>query len=190
MPSSIGDKPAEFDLTLAPILSDDIDQELWILQQEGKNPKRSLIRKRLESKVVEGIFSDLPGNISVRLPWVDYRPISLESIELLIEWSLYQVKEVQQVIWRFLENPEDQLQSTLESLKELGIIEDLPKPKPQVTIKDLILKSLPATFDELVQLVVMVSPNTRRPEATIRQFIRRHQRLGTIKVKHGKIYHG
>ena len=77
----------------------------------------------------------------------------------------------------------------MEQLKELGVIQEIPRPRPQVTIKALILKSLPATFDELVQLVLMVSPNTRRPEATIRQFIRRHQRSGTIHLSEGKIYH-
>jgi hypothetical protein len=190
MPFSQGEHHTGFDITLAATLTEDVNQEIWLLQQSGKNPRRDLVRKRLESRLVEGIFSDIPDGIDVQLPWLDYRPISLESIEFLVEWSLSQVKEVQQIIWNFLEDPEDQLQPTLELLMELGIIEEIPQPKPQVTIKDLILKSLPATFDDLVQLVLMVSPNTRRPEATIRQFIRRHQRSGAIKLKEGKIHHG
>ena len=88
MPLSKGEHLTGFDITLAPILSDDIDQESWLLRQMGKNPRRDLVRKRLESRVVEGLFSEIPNGVNVQLPWIDYRPISLESIELLVEWSL------------------------------------------------------------------------------------------------------
>ena len=188
MPVVTGDHPL-FDLTLPPVFPDDVDQEIWILRNQGKNPRRDLVRKRLESRVVEGLFSDIPSGISLELPWIDYRPVSLESIEVLVEWSLSQVKEVQQVIWNFLEDPDDQLEKTLQQLQELGIVLQAPRSKPQVTIKALILKALPATFDELVELVLMVSPNTRRPEATVRQFIRRHQKSGLVKVVNEVVYY-
>lgn len=161
-------------------LKDDVDQEMAILELLGVKGNRSLVRKRLRIQLGRVLTYDDAPLESRPVQWADYNRIDPEATARLVAWALDQIESVQQIIWDFLHDPSEKLEDTLLRLQELGYAE-VQDNRPQVmTLKEMMMKALPATLDDLIELVQIASPETRRPAATVRQFIRRH--IGTAEV--------
>jgi hypothetical protein len=114
-----------------------------------------------------------------------------ETIERLVSWALEQITPVQQVIWAFLEEPEERLIETLSELEKRGVIEGSRtrgrRPSPLVA---KLRGALPATAEELYALAESLH-RASRPKAAVRQFLRRSLKEGTIREveQDGRIYY-
>lgn len=170
-------------MQLPPHLShDDILQEMEILKLQGiTNPSKRIVYLKLTSG--KGAFSmaELPDTAAS--PWVIHSVTPPEVVEELIEWTFEQTQSVQDLIWDFLDNPEETYDDTVKTLQDLGFIKRIQQPKSSgSSISHIILNALPATKEELIELVQAVSPETERPAATVRQNIRRLTKTGKIKI--------
>lgn len=116
-----------------------------------------------------------------------------EAQEELIEWALDQSTDVQECICQFLEDPESNIDSTIQKLAELEVISSIPaiQTKPlnkmqPASYADILRDRLPATIDELIRELSYYP--IKRPAATVRQFLRRNakqieDRQGLICIK-------
>ena len=153
-------------LQLPTVDAGDIEQEAALLRLQGITPSKLILRKRLQP--TELTFS---GDLIDASPLNFARVIpSQETLESIIDWARPQAAPVQDLIWQFLEDPEANLESTLKKLKLTPA-----KASSSTPLATILMNALPATKEDLSQLVAQVSPTTKRPEATVRQFIRRHQ---------------
>jgi hypothetical protein len=165
------------------VLREDLDQEIELLKLEGvKNPKRSLIYKRMLHK--EQIFDEIPEGVIVQT-LIDPTPESdPEVIERLVEFALDQEIELQTVILDFLDNPSEQsLQETLQKMSLLGFelfeLPEIPKPKTLTQIISETLSKGALTLDELYGLARSLHPS-KRPEAAVRTVLRKLLAQGVI----------
>lgn len=182
-------KQMEGDLFLPYVDPDDITQEAELLRLQGKIPSRKLIQLRLAQDHILS-FSRL-GFIEedVNLPWGSTR-INVQAIEDLTVWALTQATDVQKAIWTFLEspNPEEALVETLTTLQDLNIQLHLPKEKPtKSSLAEVMMRSLPATKEELITIATDLI-TTKRPDSTVRQFLRRKIKQGHILEIEGTYY--
>lgn len=95
----------------------------------------------------------------------------------LADWVVEQNQRVQEVVWNYLEGEED-------ALETLGLL--LGKRtrtviKREEPLSHMIARSLPASHEELKAMAVQYHPS-KRPEAALRQFLRR-------AIKEGKIHY-
>lgn len=171
-----------FQLSPPSIPDEDLDQEKELLHLEGKEMiSRQVLKKKWMSRNPEPSFHTLSESTSFENPFVP--SVSYEAISKLLDWSMTQPEKIRELIWEFLDDPEKHLETTLQLLKEMGVVK---RKRPRIThhanIKELILRNLPSTKDQLIDLVSQASPNTKRPAATVRQFIRRHQSRGQLHI--------
>ena len=152
-------------LQLPQVDREDVEQEAALLRLQGITPNKAILAKRLQPH--ELTFS---GDLEEALPLISPRIIpSTDTIEAIVDWALTQSSSVQSTIWDFFQDPEDRIDATLKALhlQETYINKKIPMTK-------LLLQALPCTKEALVEVVVQASPNTKRPEASVRQFLRRY----------------
>jgi len=148
----------------------DIEQEAQLLILEGKVPNRRLIRARLQPRELCYTAHEVYEQSEAFTPQVTFE--AEEVIEKLVNWAIHQTEIIQEQIYSFLEEPEDLLEETLALLQDEHIISETTAPsRPTGSATQLILRSLPASFDQLVHIVTEVS-SPRRPQATVRQAMR------------------
>ncbi len=168
---------------LPPYLSrEDIDQEMELLKLTGvARPSRFIVTQRLVSRKSTLPLADMPDTATS--PWACHHTTPPETVEELIDWTLTKASDVQDLIWDFLEDPELEFDRTFKTLETLGYITSIKHPKPAGTsISQIILNALPATKEELIELVQAISPETDRPAATVRQNLRRLTKSNKIRV--------
>lgn len=163
---------------------EDLKQEAELLRLQGITPRMSLLRKRMLHQ--EETFDEVPfGSSSL---WEE--PGYDQSVtEKLVTWALSQSLDIADRILLFLEQPEEQeLPSLFRFLRKAGVTLHESKPTTQSSSQILLsaLKVRPHDPDELVQIVRSLNPS-KRPEALVRQFLRRYQKSGIIKVE-DKVY--
>lgn len=180
-----------FNLDLPPVSSDDLEQEAALLRLQGvQNPSKRLIHKRLSR--AEGIFSEIPLGSA---PLWSEEPVPDRNVtEALVDWALQQSDEISDIVFNFLDHPEDQdLDEVIASLKTLGVEIYSFKRKKQSTPRSLTqiiiaeLKKHPQTTQALYELARNIQP-TRRPEAAVRQILRRLDKSGEVTVS-GDLVH-
>ena len=169
------DSPAEvFELTTYYPSQQEVEAEKAFLQflEPDKVFSKKVIYQKLRLTNQIPTYNELPDFIAHSYPWAQ-EIVNFEAQKTLIDWALSQIKPVQEVIFRFMSDPDGELESTIKALLELNIKLALNKSakKPQ-SIKEIVLSNLPAHFDELTDLIRLLSPTTRRPAATLRQIIR------------------
>ena len=179
------DQSEDFILLTPRVEEDDVRQEAELLRLEGKEPSKKIIRRRLLSRnrvlSFYRLFSPAPP------PWARSPAVNTETLYQLVTWAMEQTRPIQEVIWTFLETPDDLLTTTVEELQRLGVIQPPESSSSKrgghsSSLAQLILRSLPATLEDLTKLVQTESPETRRPAATVRQVVRRYQRKGEIRT--------
>lgn len=166
--------------------NDDVDQLARIHEWEtGKKPSRKIIRQKLIIQNREMTFGVMDEGLEMQ-PFGG-TIINLEAIDELIEWSYEQSEEVQLLIFSFLDGETTYLHTykQLLQLKLLNIKTQVKQKK--MTVAQIITRALPETKDGLIQLVQQVSPNTKRPAATVRQWLRRNTRTNKV-VLEGEYY--
>jgi hypothetical protein len=164
---------------------EDVKQEAALLRLQGKNPKLSLLRKRMDHQ--EGTFDEVPFGASSL--WED--PGYDQSVtDRLVEWALSQSLDIADRIFEFLEAPSDEdLPPLFKYLVRSGITLYQPKSSTQSSAQILLsaLRVRPHDPDELVQIIRSLYPS-KRPEALVRQFLRRYQKSGILRVVEDKVY--
>ena len=161
---------------------DDVKQEQALRQLEGKgNASLSIIRRQFSSKSRELGFSDLATEGLAESPW-QQETFSPQAIADLTLWAFSQSETIQDIILAFLSDPsEARLGDTLIMLEDRGLLtEPATEPIKKLTLTEILYNALPATKDDLISLVQATSPGTRRPAATVRQFLRRQAHALTV----------
>lgn len=159
---------------------DDIRQEAALLQWQGITPSLSIIRKRLEGQDRYLLASGFSDN-AVTVEAVALKPPPPpEVVESLVDWALAQSDEVQSRFFSFLGNPEGELEDTLRFLEEKELLRSTSVPVVKaVPMAQIMLSSLPATKEELYD-VIRTATDNERPESTVRQWLRRGLRNGLL----------
>lgn len=185
----------------------DIAQEMALLVLLGKVPSKALIRRRLQGQARELLVGTLRDSDSAdllegKISGLLFCPPSpnLGAIEDLVLWALGRDSKVQDLVFSTLSgslSPE----KALEGLKSLGALAPAQPGAPATrspcfssagsgTLTALILRSLPATKESLYSLAIR-EHTAKRPEAAVRQILRRLSRNGTLIVTHtpeGEVY--
>lgn len=164
---------------------DDVNQEAALLRLQGKNPRLSLLRKRMSHE--EDTFDEVPfGSAPL---WED--PGYDQSVtDQLVEWALSQSLDIADRIFEFLEQPSDEdLPPLFKYLVRSGITLHQPKSSAQSSAQILLsaLRVRPHDPGELAQIIRSLYPS-KRPEALVRQFLRRYQKSGILRVEEDKVY--
>lgn len=179
--------------------SQDIAQEMALLVLRGKIPSRSVVRRRLQGKARELLVGTLRDNESAELlegkiTGFLFCPPSpnLGAIEDLVLWALSRDQAVQDLIFSTLSgslSPE----VAVARLRALGVVGKSLGTGPKGnggSLTHLILRSLPATKEALYQLAIR-EHTAKRPEAAVRQILRRLTRNGTLTITvtiEGEVY--
>lgn len=166
--------------------SEDVKQECDLRQWQGLRTSQRVVERRMAAQT--GMVPLYMGE-SGSSPWGEEEVPSPAVVTRLMDWALTQTTEVQALIWQFLDSPSRRLQPTIVALREQGIIQERPRTDRHVSLGSLLLRSLPATFEELVE-VVQSNHSAKRPQATVRQFIRRSTRTGMIREEQGVYHYG
>lgn len=171
-----------------PLEADDVSQQLALLRLEnpGKKYSRRIVRQKMALENREPSV-DYTSSEQFR-PWTgpqesDGGPAT----EQLINWALeLNDPTVSTLLFSFLENPAEELTQVIRELSNLGYISPPPSRKSKAdptaaTLANLLWRALPATKDELIRLISQSSFTTERPAATVRQWIRRYERKGSLR---------
>ena len=175
---------------LAPaVLRADVQQEAEVARLLGKTPSKSIITKKLGTQGIMTFssLSDLRGGFSSA--WGPERS-SYEATAKLIDWALTQSIRVQVLVFEFLENPDPDITHIVEQLTAQGVtIQKTPVTSKSMTATSVILQSLPATYESLVEAIRhWAAGTTKRPEATVRQVLRRLIRTGKVTAHQDGLY--
>lgn len=178
-------------LLLTPVVTkEDLDQEMELLRLQGKNPSRSIVYKKLsryESLLFDSIGTpDIPG--AEPIPWEGEPTPTLEIMTQLISWAIQQSIQIQNVVLSFLEGRSDESE-TVEKLISLGIISRQNKRLLRsggeftLSLTDIILKKLEESVQVNIKDLYRSAREftvSKRPEAAVRQIMRRFIRLGIV----------
>lgn len=169
--------------------AEDVRQEVDLRKWQGLRVSRRVIEQRMTAET--GMIPLYVGE-GGSSPWDDGEAIpSPMTVQRLVEWALTQTGEIQSLIWVFLDSPSKRLEPTIHALRASGAIAETSQERVErkVTLGNLLLRSLPATFEQLVA-VVQRNQSSKRPQATVRQFIRRNERRGMIHQCEGVYHYG
>jgi len=178
---------------LPPAIEDaDVNQEAELLRLMGKRPNKAIIRAKLSYKHRrELLFSDDAKDAQ---PAFLTPIISADVFEAITDWALAQNTLIAERIFDFLEDPsEDLLKDLLKQLRQAGLVQEVakaPKTSTNNSLTQLVLRSLSTgaqPIEELYELA-RVSINSQRPEAALRQLLRRLVRSGQIIDLGNKIF--
>lgn len=167
---------------LSRVSKDDIEQEAALLRLMGKTPNKALIYKRLSRQ--EAIFDEVP--VGASLLWDDDPHTDPAVTEALVDWALQQTDAVAGLIFEFLEEPTDEaMAEVLKNLKAQGVEIFQPDTHKEKSLTQVILdllKTRPHTIQELYDVSRSIQPSNR-PEAAVRQILRRLTKHSQISIK-------
>lgn len=169
--------------------AEDVKQEMDLRRWQGLRASRRVIEQRM---IAETGMTPLYVGENGSSPWDAGDAIpSPMAVQRIVDWALSQTGDIQSLIWKFLDAPSQKLEPTLHALRARGVIHETRKERAEreVTLGSLLLRALPATFDQLVS-VVQHTQSSKRPQATVRQFIRRNERRGMIHQREGVYHYG
>lgn len=189
------------------ITPEDIAQEAELKRLETGKPRISqrIIQMKMQRKLsrdfpfemFESSLDEDSGDLAEAFeahdpstPWSS-TSCPLYVTEMLVEWALEQAVDLQDLIFDFLENPDQLLDQTVLQLRNMKIIRRQPaKPttKTKHSFAELVLRTLPATKEELIIVVSKNAPTTERPAATVRQLLRRMIKEGRVYERAGTYY--
>jgi len=187
LPENEGQALSSFVCQPVTVDREDVAQEIELAKLMGvARPSARLIRLSLEAEANTSMsFSGDPGSMAT--PVTGSRPIaSPEVLERLMEWVETQPVDIAAEVLRFLGgNVDDELalDHLMKYLGRRGVITDnSPKPRHQPSLAGLLFEycRTPRTRQELYDYARAIGHTAKRPEASVRQFLRRYTRTGAI----------
>lgn len=151
---------------------EDHEQEEVLANLEHRKP-----RSQQRNKQRELSYGLRPGASDVPV-WAGRDEINYDAIERLADWTLEQAERVQQMVFAYLDEPEDKQLFRITALLSLQFPEVDERPG---TLLDLMLRSLPATLDSWYELARR-EHHSKRPEAAVRANIRNLLERGEITL--------
>lgn len=175
-----------FVLQSSVVESADIDQEVALLQLQGIKVSRRIVRLRL-AQDTQLVFQGDPGSIAQP---IDVRQLPpREVIERLIEWAIEQSNELSREVLDFLAEPdEDRLTSIIKKLPPPAETPEKRNPGTLSHTLTLYLEKAPRTKEELYSYTRTLH-QAARPEAAVRQYLRRAERAGELSLGDDGRYH-
>jgi hypothetical protein len=176
-----------FVLQSATVDQDDIDQEIALLELQGITVNRRIVRMRMMQRT-EGLFQGEPGLIAQPM---EVRSLpSDETVDDLLDWAIEQSAEITRLVLDFLAEPDDdRLENVVQQLSAAGLIKGSTKgPRGNLTETMLHYIAEKPRSKEDLYAYARTMHNTRRPEATVRQFLRRAVRSNQLAEIDG-LYH-
>lgn len=172
---------------------DDINQEAELLKLEGViNPSKSLIAKRLANQQPASLFQGEIGSIARPL---EVSPgVNIIALERLVQWSIVQSERIQQAVTAYLDDPNDEVFGrTIKILQEEGIIKIEPKPPANAFSFSAALIRLLEREPKGLEIHDLYTwargiHSAKRPEATVRQTLRRLVGNNTLMLTEDKRY--
>lgn len=165
-------------LTVPPLYRDDILQEAELLKLEGKTPSLRLLRKRAEAYEAL-LFADYLPSGATEIIWEGPQLPDFEVVEAIVNWAMEQAEATREKVLTFLEDPTEEGLKTL--LPQIQL--QAPQKIKGGSLAQAILRLLstrPHTKQELYEYA-RSEHQAKRPEATIRQLVRRLTREGKIQ---------
>lgn len=166
----------------------DLHQEAELLRLQGVTPNMSILRRKMSRSDASLFGDDLPIT-ATPIDW-EVSPIpSQETLLAIAEWAIDQDDEVQGILFPFLEEPTQMgLDYVLGELERMKVI---PKQRKHKGARSVSLASVIFSFiedagrpvrpEELFDLARGFRL-ARRPEATVRQILRRYTAEGKLEV--------
>lgn len=159
---------------------EDLQQEAALLRLEGIKPSMTLLRKKAKI-YTEYLFS---GDVPLATPLFRSPTPPLDVIEALILWASQQDPEVNRLIINFLDDPgEEVLNQTLKELSRRGLLAKSTMPTTcEMSLSKLIFEFLetPREIEEIYEFVRSIGHVSKRPEAAVRQILRRFVQKGDV----------
>lgn len=163
------------------LLREDVEQERALAALLGKHGPY----QRFQFPARElGYGTSAPDNGTAFFGEGDSLP-DPEVIDKLAAWTTQQSARVQAAVIEYLEDPKDQSLEHVLQLIDRAVPEDT-EPIARPNFAQLVLRSLPATKDQLYQLAYR-EHLAKRPEATVRQVVRRLSAQGKLRQE-GEVY--
>lgn len=174
------DKQVMYILQRAKIDPEDLEQEVRLYElTHHRKASRRLIALRMQSQCPEILFS---GEITHLASPLSHSQTPDYVTQALIEWGLKQELILQDAIFDFLENPEDEYATTLALLQQHGVS---PTPLHQILTPESSGSFISAlrgylkrhsdqcfTKDQLIEWTRTIH-RAKRPEASLRTALRR-----------------
>jgi hypothetical protein len=173
-------------LLAEPDLSD-LRQEAELLKLTGvQKPSLRLLYQRAKRQEAL-LFDDWLPATAQPVQWSSHVALpSSEDIQRLVSWAIEQEATISEAIFDFLEDPDDtKLPALISRLRKAGAIPKAPQPKKPArhSLAGFILRRLEegqATLDNLYEAVRLIHTSAR-PEAAVRQVLRRLIRQGKVQ---------
>jgi hypothetical protein len=169
---------------------EDVEQEAELLKLQGITPNRRIIRMRLTQHSGELLFQGDPGTLAQPIASTTVPPVAV--VEMLVSWAIQQSDEVATAILGFLDEPSDaHLDKVVTKLKKAGLVTTPAKgSKNRGSLAEALARYLaqgPRSKDDLYAYARTIH-HAERPEAAVRQFLRRGLKNGTL-VATDNLYH-
>lgn len=172
-------------LVVPPVADEDLAQEAALLRLCGKTPSLSILRRRAQRYEALLFADELPAH-ATEMDWGSDPIPSMQTLEQLTGWALHQSAQVAEMVFNFLEQPTDHtLTEVLKELRDQGVVQPAdpsPQPTGNGSLTEAILNLLrhrPHSQDELYSFA-RDSIISKRPEAAVRQILRRLIRAGQV----------
>lgn len=166
-------KHDDTELLVPPIYQEDLQQEAALLKLMGKEPSMAILLKKHQT-FQEYLF-DQPAENAIPLSWGRVIPPE-ETLEQLILWAMDQSEKVQQLVFQLLEHPNEKtLKFVMKKLTLEGVILHEAEPVKELSFTQMVLNLLekdPRSLEDLYEFA-RNTITSRRPEAAVRQIIRR-----------------
>ena len=157
----------------------DIEQEYQILLWQGKKPSRKLLY--LKAKRYEASLFDFTTDLSYAqaIDWAETPVPSAEAFEQITTWALSQSETIQAMVFSFLEDPTD---TGLHQILKTTGLKPAEKLPAEQSLTDKILEFCQdnRSIAEIYELGRNLL-TSKRPEAAVRQALRRLIKSGKIE---------
>lgn len=182
------------ELLMTEVPEDDILQELELLKLQGiPKASRYIVERKLKYQNREYFFDD-HSLLNIEGPAFAPPTFSAEVYDRLVDWALSQSPEIARLILEFLDEPsEEYLKQVLKILKKSELLAiDYETPSQSITltqkILDFIEEQAVIVIEDLYEMARIFLYDSRRPEAAVRQVIRRLTTQGQIEQIEKGVY--
>lgn len=163
----------------------DVEQEVALLELQGFKVSRHIVRLRLAQENRGLVFQGDPGSMAEPIAVNRMAPRAV--VEQLIEWATEQDHDLARQVLDFIAEPDEELLNAIVlRLKRAKLVStDQPTDRPAGTLSAVLttyIRQKPRTKEELYDYARTLH-QAERPEAAVRQFLRRAVRTNVLKLE-------